>query len=66
VAADLSQEGIESIKAEETVEKAMAENALQEFEVELGLRSPETTKLAEGTKDLGPAVTDKATQTTRN
>jgi phage shock protein A len=66
VAADLSQEGIESIKAEETVEKAMAENALQQFEVELGLRSPETTKLAEGSKDLGPAVAEKTTQTTTN
>jgi phage shock protein A len=64
VAADLSQEGIESIQAEERVEKAMAEDALTQFEAELGLRSPETTKLADATKDLGPAVTDeKATQT---
>jgi phage shock protein A len=67
VAADLSQEGIESIQAEERVEKAMAEDALTQFESELGLRSPETTKLADATKDLGPAVTDdKATETTHN
>jgi phage shock protein A len=66
VAADLSQEGIESIKAEESVEKAMAEEALKGFEVELGMRSPETTKLADSAKDLGPAVSEKATQTTRS
>jgi phage shock protein A len=64
VAADLSQEGIESIQAEERIEKSMAEDALSQFESELGLRSPETTKLSDATKDLGPAVVDeKATQT---
>jgi phage shock protein A len=66
VAADLSQEGIESIQAEEKMEKAMAEDALSQFEAELGLRSPETTKLADAAKDLGPAVPDETTQTTRN
>jgi hypothetical protein len=45
----------------------MAEDALTQFETELGLRSPETTKLADANKELGPAVTgDKATQTTGN
>lgn len=66
VAADLSQEGIASIAAEEKVEKAMAEDALTQFESELGLRSPETTKLADATKDLGPAVADQAKQTSSN
>ena len=66
VAADLSQEGIESIQAEEKMEKAMAEDALTQFEAELGLRSPETTKLSDAAKDLGPAVTDETTQTSRN
>jgi phage shock protein A len=66
VAADLSQEGIESIQAEEKMEKVMAEDALSQFEAELGLRSPETTKLADAAKDLGPAVTDETTQTSRN
>jgi phage shock protein A len=66
VAADLSQEGLASIQAEEKMQKAMAEDALQQFEVELGLRSPETTKLADTAKDLGPAVAEKATQTTTN
>jgi phage shock protein A len=66
VAADLSQEGIESIQAEEKMEKAMAEDALSQFEAELGLRSPETTKLADAAKDLGPALVDETTQTSRN
>jgi len=66
VASDLSQEGLASIEAEEKMEKVMAEEALTQFEVELGLRSPETTKLADTAKDLGPAVTEKATQTTNN
>ena len=63
VASDLSQEGIASIEAEEAMEKALAEEALAQFEVELGLRSPETTKLADAAKDLGPAVKDESTQT---
>jgi phage shock protein A len=66
VASDLSQEGLASIEAEEKMEKVMAEEALTQFEVELGLRSPETTKLADTAKDLGPAVTDPATQTTNS
>jgi phage shock protein A len=66
VASDLSQEGLASIEAEEKMQKAMAEDALAQFEVELGLRSPETTKLADAAKDLGPAVAEKATQTTNN
>jgi phage shock protein A len=66
VASDLSQEGLASIEAEEKMEKTMAEEALAQFEVELGMRSPETTKLADTAKDLGPAVTEKATQTTNN
>ncbi len=62
VAADLSTEGLQNIEAEERMEKAMAEEALSQFEVELGLRSPETTKVTDTAKDLGPAVT-KATST---
>ena len=66
VAADLSSEGLAQIEAEEQVQKAMAEEALAQFEVELGMRSPETTKLAETQKDLGPAVESKATATETN
>jgi phage shock protein A len=61
VAADLSEKGIAAIEAEERMEEALAEEALAGFEVELGLRSPETTAIAETEKDLGPA-TEKQTQ----
>jgi len=33
----------------------LAEEALSNFEVELGLKSPETTPVTSATKDLGPA-----------
>ena len=60
VAADMSSKGIESIKAEEAAEKAMAEDLLSKFEVQLGLKSPETTPVAESSKNLGP-MTNKTT-----
>jgi phage shock protein A len=56
VSADLSNEGLASIEAEEQMQKVMAEDALAQFETELGLRSPETTKMPDTVKDLGPAV----------
>ena len=55
VAADLSQRGIAEIDAEERMRGELAEQALQSFEVELGLKSPETTPVAQTAKDLGPA-----------
>ena len=60
VAADMSSKGIDQIKAEEAAEKALAEDLLSKYEVQLGLKSPETTPVAETAKDLGPA-TDKTT-----
>jgi phage shock protein A len=66
VAADLSSEGLAEIEAEETMQKALAEEALARFEVELGMRSPETSRLPETQKDLGPAVAPAATETTQN
>ena len=39
----------------------LAEQALNDFEVELGLKSPETTPVSQTAKDLGPAV-EKTTQ----
>jgi len=60
VAADLSQKGIAEIEAEDRMRGELAEQALQNFEVELGLRSPETTPVADTAKDLGPA-TEKQT-----
>src|SRR5438874_842910 len=63
VAADLSEKGIAEIKAEERMQTQLAEQALQNFEVELGMRSPETTPVAQAAKDLGPAVTRSDTAT---
>jgi SOS response regulatory protein OraA/RecX len=60
VAADLSQKGIAEINAEEAMQGQLAEQALQNFEVELGLKSPETTPVSQASKDLGPA-TEKQT-----
>jgi phage shock protein A len=61
VAADLSAEGIAEIDAEERMRTQLAEQALQNLEVELGLRSPETTPVAPAAKDLGPAAADTIT-----
>ena len=44
VAADLSSKGIAEIDAEEKMQAVLAEEALTNFEVELGLKSPETTR----------------------
>jgi phage shock protein A len=56
VAADLSKEGIADIEAEERMRTQLAEDALTSFEVELGIKSPETTPVAQTSKDLGPAT----------
>ena len=55
VASDLSSEGIDKINAEERMEKSMADDALKDLEVELGMRAPETTPIVATAKDLGPA-----------
>jgi phage shock protein A len=60
VAADLSGEGLEDIKREEAVEKAMADNALREFEIEMGMVTPETAGVKADDKELG---TDRLKQT---
>ena len=54
VASDLSSEGLDKIHAEEKMEKSMADDALKDLEVELGMRARETTPVAQATKDLGP------------
>ena len=66
VAADLSSKGIADIQAEEKMQAALADDALTQFEVELGLKSPETSPIAQTAKDLGPAATDKATEKQTN
>jgi len=60
VATDMSSKGVEFIKAEEAAEKAMAEDLLSKYEVQLGLKSPETAPISEAAKNLGP-VADKTT-----
>jgi phage shock protein A len=56
---------IEEIEAEERMRGEMAEQALQNFEVELGLKSPETTPIAQAAKDLGPATEARPKQTSK-
>jgi phage shock protein A len=53
VAADLSGHGLEEIKREQAVEESMAADALREFEVELGLVTPETAGVKADDKELG-------------
>jgi phage shock protein A len=63
VAADLSQRGIAEIDAEERMQGVLAEQALQDFEVQLGLKSPDTSPVAQTAKDLGPAVQNEELRT---
>lgn len=60
VAADLSGEGIADIKREQAMEKVVAEQALRDFEVQMGLVTPATSGVTAAAKELGPAV--KATE----
>jgi len=55
VAADLSGEGIAEIQKEQAMESAMADQALRQFEVEMGLVTPETAGVTATEKELGPA-----------
>lgn len=60
VAADMSQQGLGDIKAEQALEASMADDALKDLEVELGMRAPETTPVQQAQKDLGPAEAEAA------
>ena len=66
VAADLSQKGIAEIDAEERMQVQLADQALTDFEVELGLKSPDTATIAQAAKDLGPAATEPDVQKQTN
>ena len=59
VAADLSGDGLVDIKREQAMEKSMADQALRDFEIQAGLVTPETAKVAGGEKELGPAAVVK-------
>jgi phage shock protein A len=54
VAADLSTEGLEEVERAEAMEQSMAEDALRQYEIEMGLATPETTGVEESAKQLGP------------
>ncbi len=62
VAADLSTEGLVDVQREQAMESAMADQALREFEIGMGLVTPETAQVAEAAKELGPATKTKQTQ----
>jgi phage shock protein A len=66
VAADLSRQGIDEIQNDERLEKAMAEDALKDLEVDLGMRAPETTPVQQAQKDLGPAEAEAARKELEN
>ena len=61
VAADLSGDGLEKINTEQAVEEAMADRALRDFEVAMGMVTPETAGVRADDKELG---TERTKQTT--
>jgi phage shock protein A len=62
VAADLSSEGIEQIAAEKNMEKALAEDMLSQFEVDMGIKTAETAGIKAADKSLGPEISEKEIQ----
>ena len=60
VSADLSDEGIDRIKAQEAMEGAMAEDLLGQFEVEMGLKTAETSDIQSAVKSIGPIDNETA------
>jgi phage shock protein A len=62
VAADLSGEGIADVKREQAMEKVMADQALREFEVQMGLVTPATAGVQEAEKELGPKTKEGTKQ----
>ena len=60
VAADLSDEGMETIEAEQALEESMAEDLLSQFEVDMGLKTAETAGITASDKSLGPEVEETA------
>ena len=58
VAADMSGEGIAEIQAEQRMEESKAEDLLREFEVDMGIRTPETANVSPQEKTLGQAAAE--------
>ena len=44
------------------MENVMADQALRDFEVQMGMVTPETAKVTEATKELGPASKAKVAE----
>jgi phage shock protein A len=68
VSSDLSREGVVDIEAEQRKEESEAEDLLQQFEVDLGLKTPETANVQQQEKTLGqteasPAEKEEALKT---
>jgi phage shock protein A len=59
VAADMSGEGMEDVEREQAMERQMAADALREFEVDLGMVTPETEDIPQTKKELGRATTQE-------
>ncbi|MEK6236711.1 MAG: PspA/IM30 family protein [Planctomycetales bacterium] len=55
VAADLSTDGLAEIQQEQAMEASMAEDALREYEIEMGLVSASSSPAPEAEKELGPS-----------
>jgi len=53
VASDLSGQGVAEIEAEKRMETAMAEDLLTQFEVDMGIKTPETAGVQPQEKTLG-------------
>jgi phage shock protein A len=62
VSSDLSEEGIENIEREDAMEAVLADDALREFEIQMGLVTPETAGVEDGVKQLGPSSKQKITE----
>jgi len=60
VAGDLSGQGIAEIEAEQRMEEAQADGLLQQFEVEMGIKTPETAGVEPQEKTLGEAELTQA------
>jgi len=54
VAADLSERGLDEIRAEKAMEETVAEDLLSQFEVGMGLKTPETADIKSQVEKLGP------------
>ena len=62
VAGDLSGQGIKEIEAEQRMEETKAEDLLSQFEVDMGLKTPETAGVKPQEKTLGEKQAEASVQ----